>query len=327
MVMFLNYPSWISPYVIKGLPIRWYAVMYIFAFMTAYYFYNKSVKQDLELKDKRELTDDFFFVVVLSLLLGARIGSCLFYDDALYYLKHPYLIFWPFRNGQFVGLPGMSYHGGVIGALIGGTIYIRIKRLKFWKMTDYIALSVPFAYTWGRIGNFLNGELYGRVSTSPIAMIFPDAEYFNTSIEWVREVANKVGLTFKEGELINLPRWPSQLFEAFFEGIVLGLVIYFIIKPLKERGKVKDGTIFSSYLIGYGLIRFVLEYFRQPDSDIGYVLSLGKKSTNIYLFEGLGTISKGQVFCFTMIVIGIIFLVVCNYLGNKEKANDKRKSR
>ncbi len=327
MVMFVNYPTWISPYVINGLPIRWYAVMYIFAFATAYLIYSRNIRKDVILKDKKELCDDFFLTVVISLLIGARIGSCLFYDDAAYYLTHPYLIFWPFRSGKFVGLPGMSYHGGVIGSVIGGLIFSKVKKLGFFKMADYIALSVPLAYTWGRLGNFFNGELYGRVSTFSIAMVFPDAERFSTIHQWVRDVADKVGLEYKVGDYVNLPRWPSQLFEAFFEGIVLALILIFIVKKLKDKKNLCDGTILSSYLIGYGLIRFFIEYFRQPDSDIGYVLSFGKNSSNIYLFESFGNISKGQVFCFIMVVVGIVLLVGCNYYQRRMKENDTRKSK
>ncbi len=323
MLMFVNYPSWISPYVIEGLPVRWYAVMYIFAFGTAYYLFLKTTKKDKTLeKKKKEVYDDFFLTAIISLLLGARLGSCFFYDDCVYYLTHPYMIFWPFRNGKFIGLPGMSYHGGVIGAFIGGVIFAKIKKLDFLKLCDHVALSIPFAYTFGRLGNFFNGELYGRVTSSPLGMIFQDAQSFSTTLEWVRETADKVGIEYVLGSYVNLPRWPSQLFEAFFEGIVLGLFLWFVVKRIKEKRNLSDGTILSFYLIGYGIIRFILEYFRQPDADIGYVISIGEKSENIYLFESLLNISKGQVFCFIMVLGGIFLLVFSNV--KRKKIDDKR---
>lgn len=325
MVLFVDYPDWISPYVIEGLPVRWYAVMYIFAFGTAYYLYLRSIRNDRNLpRSKKETYDDFFLVAVISLLVGARLGSCFFYDDAVYYLTHPYMIFWPFRNGKFVGLPGMSYHGGVIGAFIGGVIFAKVKKLDFLKLADHVALSIPFGYTWGRLGNFFNGELYGRVTTSKIGMVFPDAQRFSTSIDWVRDTADKLGIEYVLGDYVNLPRWPSQLFEAFFEGIVLGLFLWLVVRKIKEKKKQADGTILSFYLIGYGCIRFVIEYFRQPDADIGYVLSFGQKSDNIYLFDGVGNISKGQVFCFLMVCCGILLLVISNVI--RKRNNDKRKS-
>ena len=157
MSLFINYPSWISPYVIKGLPIRWYAVMYVFAFATAYILFMGLLKEKENRDIKKESAEDLFIYCVIGLLIGARLGSCLFYDDALYYLSHPWLIFWPFRNGEFVGLPGMSYHGGVIGAIVAGLIYTKVKKISFLRFADLITSAIPFAYTWGRLGNFING--------------------------------------------------------------------------------------------------------------------------------------------------------------------------
>lgn len=328
MFLFVNYPSFITPYVIKGLPIRWYAVMYIFAFVTAYLLYKSEIKRGLPKGVKKENMDNLFIWVIIGLLLGARIGSCLFYDDAVYYLTHPWMIFWPFRNGKFVGLPGMSYHGGVIGGVLAGSIYSRVKKMSILESGDWITSVIPFAYTWGRLGNFFNAELYGRVTSSPLGMLFPDAEVFPTSLSWVNEIANKCGLD-TSSSFVNLPRWPSQLFEALFEGLVLGSILWFVLRPLKRKEKIPSGTIFGSYILGYGLFRFFIEYFRQPDSDIGYVLSFGKKSENIYLFESMGNISKGQVFCFIMVLIGIAVIVASFILDKKRRKieNDQKKSR
>lgn len=155
-------------------------------------------------------------------------------------------------------------------------------------------------------------------------MVFPDATPFSTAYKWVRDFCDAIGMEYTSGSYVNLPRWPSQLFEAFFEGIVLGVIMWFIMRKIKEKRNLADGTMLSSYLIGYGCIRFVIEYFRQPDSDIGYVLSFGEKSSNIYVFESLGNISKGQVFCFLMIAGGILLLIISNAI--RKRTNDKRKS-
>ena len=323
MSLFINYPSWISPYVIKGLPIRWYAVMYVFAFATAYILFMGLLKEKENRDIKKESAEDLFIYCVIGLLIGARLGSCLFYDDALYYLSHPWLIFWPFRNGEFVGLPGMSYHGGVIGAIVAGLIYTKVKKTSFLRFADLITSAIPFAYTWGRLGNFINGELYGRVTTSRMGMVFPTAERFSTTHQWVRSVADTVGIVYSPGDYVNLPRWPSQLFEAFFEGIVLGIIIWFVVRKIKKKRNMADGTILASYLMGYGLIRFVLEYFRQPDSDIGYVIG---HSSNIYLFESVLNISKGQVFCLLMVIGGLALLLCVNLVAKRNRKYDKRKN-
>ncbi len=323
MSLFINYPSWISPYVIKGLPIRWYAVMYVFAFATAYILFMGLLKEKENRDIKKESAEDLFIYCVIGLLIGARLGSCLFYDDALYYLSHPWLVFWPFRNGEFVGLPGMSYHGGVIGAIVAGLIYTKVKKISFLRFADLITSAIPFAYTWGRLGNFINGELYGRVTTSRMGMVFPTAERFSTTHQWVRSVADTVGIVYSPGDYVNLPRWPSQLFEAFFEGIVLGIIIWFVVRKIKKKRNMADGTILASYLMGYGLIRFILEYFRQPDSDIGYVIG---HSSNIYLFESVLNISKGQVFCLLMVIGGLALLLCVNLIAKRNRKYDKRKN-
>ena len=323
MSLFINYPSWISPYVIKGLPIRWYAVMYVFAFVTAYILFMGLLKEKENRDIKKESAEDLFIYCVIGLLIGARLGSCLFYDDALYYLSHPWLVFWPFRNGEFVGLPGMSYHGGVIGAIVAGLIYTKVKKISFLRFADLITSAIPFAYTWGRLGNFINGELYGRVTTSRMGMVFPTAERFSTTHQWVRSVADTVGIVYSPGDYVNLPRWPSQLFESFFEGIVLGIIIWFVVRMIKKKRNMADGTILASYLMGYGLIRFILEYFRQPDSDIGYVIG---HSSNIYLFESVLNISKGQVFCLLMVIGGLALLLCVNLIAKRNRKYDKRKN-
>lgn len=297
--------------------------MYLVSFSIAYLLYDYQMKNDkLFRKVNQDTKENVFLMVIVGLLVGARVGSCLFYDDAVYYLTHPWMIFWPFQNGQFVGLPGMSYHGGVIGGIIACVLYLRHKKQPVLAFMDILCASIPFAYTFGRLGNFFNAELYGRITTSPLGMLFPYAERFPTTIDWVRDFADQCGINYIVGDYVNLPRWPSQLFEAFFEGIVLGLFLWFFMRKMKEKKGWAHGTIGGAYFAGYGFVRFIIEYFRQPDADIGYVLSFGEKSTNIYVYQGLGNISKGQVFCFLMIVGGLAFIAAVNLL---EKRKEKKK--
>lgn len=317
MALFLNFPSWIDPYVFSFLPIRWYALMYIVAFVITYVLFRYQVRHDGIIEMSADESQSLFFSAILGLIIGARVFSCLFYSDTTYYLTHPWEMFWPFQNGHFVGLPGMSYHGGVVGCFIGGLIYTRRHKRSILEVTDIIIAGLPLGYTFGRLGNFINGELYGRVTTSPVGMIFPNAEKFSTAIGWVRDTADKVGISYSIGDYVNLPRYPTQLFEAFFEGIVLFLILFFIFRPLKIKKHLKHGTLFSLYLLFYGLFRFVIEYFREPDSNIGYVISLGKGSDNIALFTSVLNISKGQIFCALMILSAILLLVFVNIKGER----------
>ena len=149
----------------------------------------------------------------------------------------------------------------------------------------------------------MNGELYGRITTKPWGIIFPYAERFSLSLSWVREFAQQSGMTVSENSaLINLPRHPSQLYEAFFEGIVLWLIIY-----LLRNHKKWDGMLSGIYMSGYGLFRFFIEYFREPDADIGYRIAKDSGAP-IYTNTSLLNFSTGQVLCFIMIVGGIILL-------------------
>jgi len=285
--------------------------MYLVAFFFAHMCFRISIRK-YRPEISAESADDFSFVLILGLLLGARLGSVFLYSDAVYYATHPWMIFWPFEDGKFVGLPGMSYHGGLIGAIAATYIYCKRKKLDFAVMGDMMVPGIPLGYTFGRLGNFINGELYGRVTTFPLGMVFPAARRFNSDYEWVRDIAEKVGMEWGSGTLVNLPRHPSQLYEAFFEGIFLFLVLWFIVRPLFFKKGFRSGSLLPAYLIGYGAVRFALEYFRQPDAHIGYVLELGGKSGNIYVFESLLNISKGQVFCFLMVLIGAIWLIAIN---------------
>jgi phosphatidylglycerol:prolipoprotein diacylglycerol transferase len=139
-------------------------------------------------------------------------------------------------------------------------------------------------------------------------MVFPEAPHFSTNYQWVRDVAQKVGMPYEGVASLNLPRHPSQLYEALFEGVVLFLFLWFVIRPNKKRHP--SGFVFGWYLIGYGAIRFILEYFRAPDANLGYLIKGGPGSDNIALFQSFLNISLGQILCFLMIVGGVLLLVI-----------------
>ena len=314
--LFVEYPAWIDPYVIDGLPVRWYAVMYLVAFFIAYLLFRYQCRNDGVIEMNASESQDFFFIAILFLLIFARLFSVLFYSDPVYYLTHPWMIFWPFRDGRFVGLPGMSYHGGVVGCVLGGYIYARRHGRSLLQLTDLATAGIPLGYTFGRLGNFINAELYGRVTDKPWGMIFPNAPLFSTDEAWVREIAGKAGLEYIPGSLINLPRHPSQLYEALFEGVVLFLILFLVIRPIKIRKGMPHGFVFSFYLMGYGLFRFFIEYCRQPDSNIGYVIN-GGGDGNIALFESFLNISEGQIFCLLMIAAGALLLAFVFFKRNR----------
>lgn len=312
MILAINFPTWIHPQIFPTIPflglLRWYGLMYVFAFSTAYVVMSKLRKKGKLNSPGYNASDDdlfsFFFTGVVFLLIGARIFSTLIYDTSGTYLKKPWLIFWPFNSeGTFTGLAGMSYHGGVVGGALGIIFWCLKKKKPVLQWMDAMAIAIPLGYTFGRLGNFLNGELYGRITTMPWGIVFPSAQRFSLSLPWVAEFAQKAGLDIASGGLINLPRHPSQLYEALFEGLFLFFVIFLLSKKKPYRG-----FLSGIFLSGYGIVRFIIEYFREPDANLGYRIT-SIADAPLYLNASLLNISTGQILCFLMIIAGLSLII------------------
>lgn len=336
MFLYLQYPSWIHPEIFPSIPwlslIRWYGLMYVFAFTTAYYILKKVAKEGALDTPSYKITEDdlFSFIAtgILFLLLGARIGSTLIYNTydptdpySINYWTHPWLIFWPFdRNMHYTGFAGMSYHGGFIGGLIGMIFWCKKHKQPVAKWIDAMVCAIPLGYTFGRLGNFFNGELYGRITTMPWGMRFnnvPISEKFDTSLQWVQDFAAQIGMDISTQNFVNLPRHPSQLYEALFEGIILWTIIW-----LCRNHKKFDGMLSCIYTGGYGIFRFIIEYFREPDADLGY--RIGKDtSAPLYTNTSLLNFSTGQILCFFMIVGSIIAAIILYNKNKKQQLEDK----
>lgn len=274
---FLNWWRWlpfnINPVLVElgPLKLQYYGLMYIVAFGITYLLVLHRIKHET-FGASPEQVKDLATYMILGLIVGARLGYVVFYNPA-YYLSHPLEIVLPFSfsNGvAFTGISGMSYHGGLIGVILFSWWYIRKAGLDFFEMADLVIPAIPLGYTFGRIGNFINGELYGRATTSAIGMYFPlDPQ--------------------------KALRHPSQLYEAFLEGIVLFSVLW----PLRKRQGPR-GRMLGFYLLGYGLVRFFIEYYREPDAHLGFVFL---------------SLSMGQLLCAAMILTGISIYL---YLRRKE---------
>ncbi len=305
MPLAVNFPSWLSPEIIPGFPFRWYGLMYLFAFGATYLLFRYQTKERSFAMDEDTLSGLFFWAI-FGLLIGARVFATLVYDTSGIYLRKPWLVFWPFDGGRFVGLQGMSYHGGLIGAVAGIAAYCRSRRLDVREIGDMMVAGIPLGYTFGRLGNFINGELYGRVTTGALGMIFPQAARFSAREPWVGDVAAQAGIPIPTPDsFINLPRHPSQLYEALFEGIVLWAVLWL----LRNRKPFK-GFLIGMYVIGYGTVRFAIEYFREPDADLGYRIQLVPTDLPPALFSSVFNFTTGQILCALMIVSGILWLAV-----------------
>ena len=311
MPLSIPFPSWLKPEIIPGLPVRWYGLMYIFAFATAFLVYRRQVKERNFPMSEEDLSGMFTWGI-LCLIVGARLFSTLIYETSDTYIKQPWLIFWPFRNGKFTGLQGMSYHGGAFAGLLSVIIYAKVKKYNFREICDMYVASIPLGYTFGRLGNFINAELYGRATASPLGMVFPHATPLPVKEFWVMDIARRTE-TAIAGTFVNLPRHPSQLYEMLFEGIVLWAIIWFF-----RKRKPFKGFLIGLYFIGYGLFRFIIEYFREPDADLGYRIEFVKSTLPTAYAHPLFSFSTGQILCFIMILFGVVWLIIASRLPNKE---------
>ncbi|MEJ5300019.1 MAG: prolipoprotein diacylglyceryl transferase [Thermodesulforhabdaceae bacterium] len=254
----IPYPQ-INPEILRIGPfsIRWYGLMYLLGFLAAYLLIPRQ-ERALKLGLKGETLQDLIFWLALGVIVGGRLGYVLFYQygDLGFYLKNPLEIIAIWHGG-------MSFHGGFIGSVLAGCWFSRRRGISFLELSDSVVPVVPIGLGLGRIGNFINGELFGRPTNVPWAMIFPYGG--------------------------SVPRHPSQLYEAFGEGLVLFTFLWIL-----QKRNPKPGVVTASFIAGYGIIRFILEFFREPDPQIGFVL---------------GVFTMGQILCAAMIIVGCGLLV------------------
>lgn len=245
------------------LGIRWYGIAYILGFLVAYAVLQHPTSRERLTLD-REGVGDLCSYLVAGVILGGRVGYVLFYNLP-YFLEHPLHVFAVWEGG-------MSFHGGLAGVTLATWIFSHKRKVPLLNLGDSLALAAPPGLFFGRIANFINGELYGRPSELPWAMVFPDAG--------------------------PLPRHPSQLYEAILEGVVLWLVVWGTGRLWSGRRGVRT----SAFLCGYGILRILVEFTRQPDAQLGFIL---------------GPFSMGQVLSAVLVLAGATVL----WLAFREKGS------
>ncbi len=241
-------------FAIGPLQLRWYGLMYMLGFIAAYFVMKRAARQSRLALSKDDLYDLLFYGI-LGVMLGARLGYVLMYDLGSY-IQDPLSIVAIWEGG-------MSFHGGLVGTTLATVLIVRRRQWNFWQIADMIVLAVPIGLGLGRIGNFINGELYGRETSLPWAMIFPGGG--------------------------NVGRHPSQLYEAFLEGLVLFLFVRWI-----YRRSFHPGAALWGLISGYGFVRFMVEFVRSPDAHIGL---------------DLGPLTRGQLLSLPMLLVGTFFLI------------------
>jgi len=271
MEQFFNWshiPEHISPTIfsIGPIQIRWYGILYLTAFLLVYFLAVYRIKSE-KLPYSKETIRDLLIWAILGSLIGGRLGYVLFYNFR-YFWANPLRVIFPFdisSGFNYTGISGLSYHGAVIGILLVSILFAYKKRTDFWHFGDIMISVIPLAYTLGRLGNFINGELYGRITTSSLGMYFP--------LDPTHQL-----------------RHPSQLYEAFFEGVLLFIILWSL-----RKVRLFDGFLLSLYFIGYGLARFFIEFVREPDPQLGFIVA---------------HFTMGQILCVGMIFVGIFIILI-----------------
>ncbi len=246
--------------------VRWYSLAYIFGFLIGWWYGKKIIIKKFQIINYRfnlREFDDLITYIIISVIIGGRIGYVVFYNFE-YFISNPLAIFKIWEGG-------MSFHGALIGIIIGTYIFCKKKSLQTLFFLDIIACTAPIGIFLGRIANFINGELIGKVSSIHWSVIFPKVDM--------------------------LPRHPSQLYEAFLEGLIL----FFILNNMIFKNGYKTGTCSYLFLIFYGLFRIISEIFREPDPQLGYFFNF---------------LSMGTILSLMMIISG---LIVWFYLRNKNE--------
>jgi len=241
------------------IPIRWYALSYIAGFILGWKYCLYLVGLDKDKRPHKLDIDDFLPWAILGVIIGGRLGYVLFYQPELY-LADPLEI-------ARIWHGGMSFHGGFLGVIIAAIIFCRKREIPLLRMADLLAGAAPIGILFGRLANFINGELFGRTTNVPWGIVFPNG-----------------------GEM---PRHPSQLYEAALEGLLLFVILFLMARKTSMRER--SGLLAGVFLIGYGLARSFVEFYREPDLQVGFIADV---------------LTMGQILCLPMIIGGLVLVVM-----------------
>ena len=254
----LNFPN-INPVIIPlgPLAVSWYSLAYVVGILLGWFYILKLISIDTSTNISKKNIDDFVTWVIIGIIIGGRLGYVLFYDPIKYF-SNPIDILKTYKGG-------MSFHGGIIGYAVASAWFAQRNKISFLGIADLSATAAPIPLFLGRIANFINAELYGRVTDVPWAFIFPGSDY--------------------------LPRHPSQLYEAALEGFVLFCIM--CVAALNFNALSRAGLLSGLFLIFYSIFRIIIEFFREPDIQIGLLAE---------------TFTMGQLLCLPMLIIGIFLI-------------------
>lgn len=274
------------------LQVHWYGLMYLLAFLSAYLLATFWGKKRGDFTG--EMVSDLIFFGAMGVILGGRIGYVILYNFGEF-LANPAYLFKVWEGG-------MSFHGGFMGVLVAMWFFGRKYKKHAFTVLDFVAPCVPLGLLFGRLGNFINGELWGRVSHGDYAHLMHFPQAVHADHELINADPSLHEIAVQMGEYYLLPRHPSQLYQAFTEGVLLFILLWWFSAKPRPRYAVS-----ALFLLGYGCSRFITEFFRQP--DVGYELIFG-------------WMSKGQLYSLPMIIAGVVLMA----LAQKRQIYDWQKS-
>jgi phosphatidylglycerol---prolipoprotein diacylglyceryl transferase len=292
----IYFPKWLTPD-IPGLPIpvHWYGLMYVVVAIIGYILLKMQVKEH-----KSITNDDVYYIFIWSIvgaILGARLAHVIFIQPELF--LEPYRIILPIDivNGKviYTGIAGMSFYGGIFGVILALWLYTKYKKINFFLVSDMLAAAFPLGYTFGRLGNFFNQEFRGRPAPDwlPWKIYYWDPKNVNGNLVF--------------GRYEDVARHPSQIYEALLQGVILWLVLWFIIKPRK----LWYGFLMGSYISGYGIARFITEFFRVRNDPL----------------EGVFFLTTSQLICIGLIIIGLLFIYFTKKISERSLSKKEKKAK
>ena len=305
MTAYLVYPEWLHTVIAPALPVRWYTLLHLLGYLTVFLLFLDHLRAR---GTPEEITEArrFFFWFIIGYLAGARLGALILFGPLEEVVRRPWLVLWPFDESMaFVGIRGMSFGGGLIGAAVALLLHHLRHRVRILLWADALIVGIPLMFFLVRVGNFANQELYGRVTSLPWGVVFPEAQPVPVAAAGIYRRAIALGVpAIGESGFVNLPRHPAQLYEA----LLTGLIAWAVLRWATLRRRIHEGWLAATYLLIYGCAQFLLGYLRVPPIRDPFVVRLSRPGHPPALFSSPLDLTADQLLSVLFIVAGALML-------------------
>ncbi|MFP4484907.1 MAG: prolipoprotein diacylglyceryl transferase, partial [Spirochaetaceae bacterium] len=305
MTTYLVYPDWLQAVILPAVPIRWYTLFHLLGYLVVLLLFLRHLRAHGAGEEVPEARH-FFFWFIIGYLAGARIGALLLFGPLDEVIRRPWLVLWPFDETMaFQGIRGLSFGGGLIGAAVALLLHHLRHRVNVLLWADALVVGIPLMFFLVRMGNFANQELYGRVTSLPWGMLFPEAGPVSLAAEGVysRAIASGVPV-ISQSSYVNLPRHPAQLYEA----LLTGLIAWAFLMWLALRRQLHEGLLTATYLLLYGCAQFLLGYLRVPPIRDPFVIRVSPETIPPALFSSPLDLTPDQLLSLFFVVGGALMV-------------------